>query len=142
MKQKYIVTAKTIVESINNIVKVITSVVCASPDATFEITFDEYKPARSDLQNDKLHAMLHDIEKQVDWLVDGELRKLPLEDWKIILSAGLKKNQRVAKGIEGGLVMLGSSTSKMKVKDMAELIEFIQWFGSDHNVVWSERGDL
>lgn len=139
MKQKYIITAKTIVASINNIVKVITSVVCASPDATFEITFDEFKPTRSELQNDKMWAMLHDIQHQIDWIVDGVEIKLTDEEWKDLFTALLQKEMRVAKGINGGVVLLGRSTKKMKVQEISDVIELMYVFGAEREVVWSER---
>lgn len=84
-------------------------------------------------------AMLGDISKQVQWNVDGKLQLVDKESWKEILSAGLTKTQRVAQGIDGGFVLLGSRTSKMGVKQMAELIEFIQWFGAEKGVDWSEQ---
>ena len=102
------------------------------------VLIEEYAPKRSIEQNDKMWAMLHDIAAQVQWHVDGQLQLIAPEDWKDILTAGLKKTQRIAAGIEGGFVMLGQRTSKMKVAEMIELIEFGLWFGSEHGVVWSE----
>jgi hypothetical protein len=98
----------------------------------------EVEPTRTIEQNSKLHAMLRDVSRQVDWIVDGEQCKLSIEDWKIIFTAGLKKNQRVTKGIEGGFVMLGSSTSKMSVKVMSEMIELMYAFGAEHGVNWED----
>ncbi len=93
---------------------------------------------RSLSQNAKLWPMLTDIARQVQWPVDGAMQELAPEDWKDILTAGVRKEQRVAQGIEGGFVMLGSRTSKMRKKEFAELIEFIYWFGSERGVQWSE----
>lgn len=102
------------------------------------VTVDELAPSRTVEQNAKLWAMLHDIAKQVKWPVDGLMQYMSEDDWKDILSAGLKKNQRVAQGVEGGFVILGVRTSKMKVGEMAELIEFIQYFGDENGVVWTK----
>lgn len=102
------------------------------------VTVDELAPSRTVEQNAKLWAMLHDISKQVKWPVDGLMQYMTEDDWKDILSAGLKKNQRVAQGVEGGFVILGVRTSKMKVGEMAELIEFIQFFGDEKGVVWTK----
>ena len=96
------------------------------------------EPKRSDAQNDKLWAMLHDVSAQVEWPVDGVLQKLPADDWKVILTAGLKRSQRIAQGIEGGVVVLGSRTSRMTQKRMSELIELIQFFGDSKEIVWSD----
>lgn len=93
---------------------------------------------RSLSQNAKLWPMLTDIALQVQWPVDGAMQSLAPEDWKDILTSGVRKEQRVAQGIEGGFVMLGSRTSKMRKKEFAELIEFIYWFGSERGVQWSE----
>lgn len=84
-------------------------------------------------QNAKLWAMLTDISRQVDWY--GE--KLSPEDWKHVFTAGLKK-QKAVPGIDGGFVVLGISTSKMKKGEFSELIELIYAFGAEREVRWSE----
>lgn len=106
-----------------------------------KVTLDECKSKRSLEQNAKMWAMLGDVSAQVEWPVDGKLQRLTPEDWKDILTAGLHKSQRVAQGVDGGFVMLGQRTSKMKVGEMVELIEFIQWFGAEKGVRWSDQGD-
>jgi hypothetical protein len=83
--------------------------------------------------------VLTDIARQVEWPVDGKLQRLEPEDWKDILSAGLRKTQRVAQGIEGGFVMMGQRTSRMTIGDMSELIELAYAFGAEHGVVWGEQ---
>jgi hypothetical protein len=105
-----------------------------------KVTLDEYKSKRSLEQNAKLWACLTDIARQVQWPVDGKLQYLTPDDWKDILTAGLHKSQRVAQGVDGGFVMLGQRTSKMKVGEMVELIEFVNWFGAEKGVRWSEEG--
>lgn len=93
---------------------------------------------RSLSQNDKMWPMLRDIARQVPWPIDGKQQLLRPEDWKEILTAGLRKSQRVAAAVDGGFVMLGSHTSRMAKAEMVELIEFIAWFGAEHGVEWSE----
>jgi hypothetical protein len=83
-------------------------------------------------------AMLADLSKQLQWPVDGEMQWLTKEDWKVIISAGINRHQRIAKGIEGGFVMLGVSTSKMLMKDFAEMIELMFAFGAERGIVWSD----
>lgn len=141
MKRTFIITKESELRSMTYVTAIVNQLV-QEDASTIAVDVYEVEQTRTIEQNSKLQAMLHDISKQVDWIVDGEPCKLSLEDWKIILTAGLKKNQRVAKGIEGGFVILGSSTSKMKVKEMIDLIEFAQWFGSEHNVTWSGLGEL
>jgi len=89
-------------------------------------------------QNSRMWAMLTDVSRQVRWPVDGELQLLSKEDWKVVFSAGLNRHQRIAKGIEGGFVMLGISTSKLNKADMAMLIEIMFAFGAEHDVRWTD----
>ncbi len=96
------------------------------------------EPKRPLVLNDKMWAMLTDIAEQVQWPVDGKMQLLKAEDWKEILSAGLKREQRVAQGVDGGFVLLGTRTSKMTKAEISELIAFIEAFGADKDVVWTE----
>lgn len=101
----------------------------------------EIKPVasrRSNNQNRKMWAMLNDIARQLTWPINGVRDYITPEDWKDLITAGLAKHQRIAQGIEGGVVMLGSRTSKMTKGELAELIEYIYWFGADRQVAWDE----
>lgn len=91
------------------------------------------RPRRSLDQNKKLWPMLRDISQQVVW--HGQ--RLEPDEWKDVLTAGIKK-QKVVPGIDGGFVVIGARTSKMRKKDFCELVEFIYWFGAEHGVRWSE----
>jgi len=102
-----------------------------------KVTVEECQPTRTLEQNSKMWAVLTDIARQVEWHVDGKMQLIEPEDWKDILTAGLKKTQRIAAGIEGGFVMLGQRTSKMLIGEMVELIEFALWFGTERGVKWS-----
>lgn len=93
-------------------------------------------PRRSNDQNKRLWAMLTEVSRQVDWY--GQ--KLAPEDWKHIFSSSLKK-QRVVPGLDDGFVVLGISTSKLSVSEFAELIELIQAFGVEHDVVFSDEAE-
>jgi hypothetical protein len=88
---------------------------------------------RSDEQNRRLWAMLHDISKQIAW--HGQY--LSEEDWKHIFTASLKK-QRAVPGLDGGFVVLGQSTSSMTRAEMSDLIELLFAFGADKDVRWSD----
>jgi len=92
---------------------------------------------RSLAQNRLMWSVLADLSKQVQWPVDGRLQHLDAEDWKDVLSAGLKRHQRVAQGIEGGFVILGQHTSKLTVSEMADLVTIAHALGDEHGVVWS-----
>jgi hypothetical protein len=85
-------------------------------------------------QNRKLWPMLSDVCEQVDWYGFD----MDTEDWKHLFTA-LQEKQRIVPGIEGGMVGLGKSTSKMSKRKFAELIEIIYAFGAEKNVEWSEK---
>jgi hypothetical protein len=87
------------------------------------LTIEQEK--RSQEQNALLWSVLTDLSKQVDW--HGE---------KDLLTAGLKK-QRAIPGIDGGFVVLGSSTSKMTKQEMTDLITLAHAFGDERGVKWS-----
>ena len=102
------------------------------------LRIDDKQPTRTLEQNAKMWAVLSDIAAQVQWPVDGKLQYLEAEEWKDILTAGLRKTQRVAQGIEGGFVMLGCRTSRMTIAEMIDLIELAQAFGVEHGVRWGD----
>lgn len=102
-----------------------------------QITVGE--PSRTLDQNARLWAMLGDVSRQVQWPVDGKSQFLSPEDWKDLLSAGLHKEQRVAQGIEGGFVILGQRTSQMSKRELAGLIDFIEYFGAEKGVEWTDN---
>lgn len=84
-------------------------------------------------QNAKLWPMLQDVARHVEWY--GQ--RLSKEDWKEMFTASLRK-QRAVPGIDGGFVILGTSTRRMNKQEFSELIELIYAFGAEHDVVWSE----
>jgi hypothetical protein len=89
-------------------------------------------PTRSLEQNALMWSVLNDIARQVEWY--GE--KLTSEDWKTMLTASVKK-QKTRPGIDGGFVVMGTSTSKMTISEMTELIELAYAFGADKGVKWT-----
>jgi len=91
------------------------------------------EPRRTLDQNAKLWPMLGDIASQVEW--HGQ--KLHDFEWKDVFTAALKR-YRAIPGIDGGIVLLGMRTSRMTKGELSDLIELMQSFGAEHNVVWSE----
>ena len=104
-----------------------------------KVTVEECQPTRTLEQNALMWASLTDVSRQVRWPVDGKMELLEPEEWKELLSAGLRKSQRVAAGVDGGFVLLGHRTSRMKVGEMIELNEFIRFFGDSRGVVWGHE---
>lgn len=98
----------------------------------------EIRPkTRTLAQNDLMWSVLTDISKQVEFVVNGALIKVSPEEVKDILTAGLKREMRMAQGIDGGMVILGQRTSKMTIRQMTELIELAHAFGTQRGVEWS-----
>lgn len=83
-------------------------------------------------QNALMWSCLTDLSKQVEWY--GQ--KLTKEELKDLLTAGLKK-QKAIPGIDGGFVMVGSSTSSMTKEEMSDLITLAHAFGDERGVKWS-----
>ena len=76
-------------------------------------------------QNARLWAYLGEVSRQVEW--HGQ--KLLDTEWKDVFTAALKR-QKVVPGLDGGFVVLGTSTRKMTKQEMTELMELIAAFGA------------
>ena len=100
---------------------------------------EEISDLRTLEQNKMMWGLLTDLANQIEWPVDGRQQFLIPDDWKHIMTAGLKKDQRVAAGIDGGFVILGQHTHKMTKAEMTDLIELILAFGNERNVKWSDN---
>lgn len=94
------------------------------------IVIDEDK--RSLAQNRMMWAVLNDIAKQVNW--NGEW--LTAKEWKHLITANLH-GQKCLKGINGGLVFMGLSTSKMNKKEFADVVTCAEQFGAENGVKFS-----
>lgn len=108
-------------------------------DAPFTKPFTivaSFEDDRTAEQNRKMWAVIRDISKQVEW--HGQ--KLDVESWKTLFSAALS-GQRALIGLDGGIVMMGRSTSRMSKRMFSELIEMIYAFGIEHEVQWSEDSE-
>jgi hypothetical protein len=92
-------------------------------------------PSRSLDQNALLWPLLTELSNQVEWYGN----KLTPEEWKDLMTAGLKK-QKAVPGIDGGFVVIGAHTSKMSKTEFRDLIELVYSFGSERGVTW-ERVD-
>ena len=108
------------------------AVIAAGPDWIVLIS----EPKRSLQQNALMWALLTDLAHQVVW--HGQ--RLTAENWKDMLTASLKQ-QQVVPGIDGGFVVLGTSTRRMSKAEMNELIELIYAFGTEHGVKFSDYVD-
>ena len=93
---------------------------------------------RSLPQNDRLHAMLTVLAKELEW--HGQ--KLSVDDWKLIFMDGLKRELRLAPNLNGdGFVNLGRKTSKLTKDDFTALMDLVEMFAAKHGVDLGECDD-
>ena len=97
------------------------------------------RPRRTLDQNAKLWPMCQDVARQVQWCGSW----LAKEDWKDLFTGSLKKGRPLlgipVAGEQPGIVIVGGGSSKLSVREFADLIEFIYSFGADNDVQWSEK---
>ncbi|EFO2353293.1 recombination protein NinB [Escherichia coli] len=96
------------------------------------------EPKRSNPQNRLMWALLQDVSRQVEW----HGRWLDAESWKCVFTAALKQQDVVPNLAGNGFVVIGQSTSRMRVGEFAELLELIQAFGTERGVKWSDEARL
>jgi hypothetical protein len=96
------------------------------------------KPKRTLDQNSRLHAMITDVARQVEW--SGSKRTV--EAWKDIFTAALRSANHgldVVPGLNGGFVLLGMHTSGMSVAEAGELMTLIEAWGAENGVVFHDE---
>jgi hypothetical protein len=97
------------------------------------------EPRRNLEQNALLWVLLQAFADQLEWPINGRMCRLEPEEWKDILSAAFRREtQRVAPGIDGGMVLLGLRTSKMGKREFGEFLEFVQATAADRGVELEE----
>ncbi len=81
---------------------------------------------RTQSQNSAMWPILECFSKQLLWPVNGEMVKMDSDEWKDVLTAAFRQETvRLAQGLNGGVVMLGSRTSKFSKAEFSEWIEFL-----------------
>ncbi len=97
--------------------------------------------SRTDKQNRLMWPLLKDLSDQVIWY--GE--KLEPVEWKDLITVPVSQmqnpecEQKSARGINGGRVYFVVRSSQFSKRYMVEVIEAIYWFGTEHNVKFSEK---
>lgn len=100
-------------------------------------------PKRSTDQNAAMWAMLGDLAAQLKWQVDGGMRLLDAEEWKLVMLDALRRENRdqmklVPNSDHTGFVNIGgTSSSDLEGPEMHDLLTIISAFGDQHGVVWS-----
>lgn len=102
----------------------------AGPDFVVNIK----EPTRNTDQNARLWAMLSDICR-----ASPEGRKWTTEAWKCAFMHSLGHQVQFCEGLDdSGPFPIGFRSSKLTVKQMADLITVAQEYGDRHGVMWSE----
>jgi hypothetical protein len=104
----------------------------AAPDGHV-VTIKE--PTRNLDQNARLHALLMDISKHVEW----HGKKLPLDVWKRLCTAAwlreIGETPEMIPALDGkGFDVIFERTSKLTVAQMSSLIEWTTAFAAEHGV--------
>lgn len=77
-------------------------------------------------QNAAQWPYLAGFSQQLTWPVNGERVKMDEDEWKDVLTAAFQgETVRLARGLNGGVVMLGMRTSKMGKRKFSEWMEFL-----------------
>lgn len=84
-------------------------------------------------QNAKLWALLSDVARAKP---DG--RHHTAEVWKCLFMSACGHAVQFEMGLDGKPFPVGFSSSKLTVREMSELIEFIQAWGAENGVQWQE----
>ena len=83
------------------------------------------EPSRTLDQNAAQWPILDAFAKQLQWPVNGKQTTLEPEEWKDILTAAFRGEQRVAMGLDGGFVLIGQRTSKFTKREFSDWLEFL-----------------
>lgn len=84
------------------------------------------EPTRNLSQNSAQWPILQAFADQLQWPINGHMEWLTPEEWKDVLTCAYKRETvRVAMGMDGGMVMLGSRTSKFSKAQFSEWLEFL-----------------
>lgn len=84
------------------------------------------EPTRNLEQNAAQWPILHAFSEQLEWPVNGRLTRLAPEEWKDILTAAFNGEQRMAEGLGGGFVFLGTRTREMSKERFSEWLDFLK----------------
>ena len=110
-------------------------------------------PVRKREANDKFHAMIDDISKQVEifgskrdsetckrLLIDQFVKEMRDEAQATGNPNPFPEQSDVMPSLDGKrIVQLGVQSRKFTVKQASMFVEYLYSFGSENNVVWSEK---
>lgn len=91
-------------------------------------------PTRSLDQNAKMHAMLSDVSR-----AKPEGRVHTPDVWKCLFMAACGHEVQFLMGLDGNPFPAGFRSSRLSKDQMAELLSFIDAWGSERGVQWSDE---
>ncbi len=93
------------------------------------------KPSRTTDQNAKMWAMINDIRNQKE----KHGREMPADYWKAAMMRACGHAVAFATGLDGEPFPVGFRSSQLSVSHMADLITFIQQWGDEVGIEWSDE---
>lgn len=90
-------------------------------------------PKRTGDQNDKLWAMLSDVSRS-----KPQDRRMTPDQWKAVFMSACGYEVQFLNGLDGQPFPAGFRSSRLSKAQMSELIEFIQAWGDENGVRWTE----
>ena len=99
----------------------------------YAVTISE--PTRNLEQNSAQWPILQAFADQLQWPVNGKMEWITPEEFKDVLTCAFRRDSvRVAMGMDGGMVMLGSRTSKFSKAQFGEWLEFLHATAADRGI--------
>lgn len=93
------------------------------------------EPTRNLNQNAAQWPILQAFADQLQWPVNGKMVRLTPDEWKDILTAAFERETvRVAMGLDGSMVMLGSRTREFSKNRFGEWLEFLHATAADREI--------
>lgn len=103
----------------------------APPRAIVEIG----ESKRSTEQNARLWLALTAISRQTKW----HGRTLAPEDWKLLFVDALHRETEVVPSIDGSGFVALTSSSRLTVREFADLITLVDMFAAEHDVTYPDE---
>jgi hypothetical protein len=93
------------------------------------------EPTRNLNQNAAQWPILQAFADQLQWPVNGKMVWLTPDEWKDILTAAFERETvRVAMGLDGSMVMLGSRTREFSKNRFGQWLEFLHATAADREI--------
>lgn len=115
---------------------------CLDRGLHMRMTLEQYVPPRTLDQSALFHCMVRDVARQCEW--DG--RRWNEQAWKVLMisahAIASDEPGEVLRGLEGEFVAIRESTARMSKARTCSLIDYVDAWGSQNGVKWSQPGDL